>query len=170
MRKTIFAAVPVILFLQGCAPATPSYARTEPGWSVYSNDTYGYEIQYPEGFDRWPTGPEGQRDGASIRIAVKDRQSPVPVLDIRISPRTSEEEFTAASGKSVDFKIQPGAVSISGAPAKERIRFWKSNGEIAFVEIYLDGVVFQFAAASGLTDFHASEWWKIISTFRFLRK
>jgi hypothetical protein len=134
---------------------------------TYSNDAYGYEIQYPEAFDLWPTGPEGKRDGASIRIAIKDHQAPAPVLDIRISPRTPESEFSGTISPSIDLTAESEAVSINGVPAKEWNFFWKSNGEIAFVEIYLDGVVFQFAAGSGLTDFHTSQWWNIVSTFRF---
>jgi hypothetical protein len=166
MKRLLVAALLLLLFLPGCSAAQPAHATPQPGWILYANEKYGYEIQYPDGCDLWPTGPEGERDGASIRIGVKDRQAPVPVLDIQVEPRTPEAEFADAFVQSSDLRFESETVLIGKKPAKELTLYWKSNNEIAFVIIYLKGVVFQFSAEAGLQDFHASPWWEIISTFR----
>ncbi|MBN1438982.1 MAG: hypothetical protein JW929_06180 [Anaerolineales bacterium] len=166
IRILFFAALAGIFCLHGCASASPNRATPKPGWTVYANDLYGYEIQYPQGYALWPTGPEGGRDGANIRIALADRAAPAPVLDIRISPRTPESEFPGPAASSGQFQAEANEVLIGGRPAREWILFWKSTGEIAFVEILADGVVFQFAAGPGPADFHASEWRQIVATFR----
>jgi hypothetical protein len=157
----------VLVAAQGCSSLAASATTPKPGWTLYSNAAYGYEIQYPDGFVLYPTGPEERRDGASIRIAIKDHQAPVPVLDIRVSPRTPESEFPDAYVLSPDLTSKSATVTIGGAQAEELTLRWKRNDEIAFVEIFLDGVIFQLAAEPGMTDFRASEWWNIISTFRF---
>jgi hypothetical protein len=166
MKKFIFVPVLVLSLFQGCSPTTASETTPKPGWTVYSNAVYGYEIQYPEGYILWPTGPEDERDGASIRIALRDRQAPVPVLDIRVSPRTPETEFPNPYNPSADMTAESAKVMIGGIQADELILRWKAGGEIAFVELHLRGVLFQFAAGAGMPDFHTSEWWNIISTFR----
>jgi hypothetical protein len=167
MRKFLFATLPVLFLFSGCAPAAPRGAAPKPGWSVYSNKTYGYEIQYPKGFDLWPTGPEAEQDGANIRIAISGRQAAFPVLDILVSPRISGSEFAELIAPSADLTVESETVWIGGIQAEERVFYWKSTGEIALARIFLDGVVFHFTAEPGLTVFHTSVWWEIISTFRF---
>jgi hypothetical protein len=136
-------------------------------WNTYSNQKHGYEIKYPEGFDLWPTGPEGKRDGASIRIALKEHQALTPVLDVQINPRTSKEQFLKKIMKPKDMTLEIKSMMINGSEAKQAEFRWEVNKEIAFVHIHLNGVVFRFAAASGLKNFSDSQWWQIISKFRF---
>ena len=168
MRKYLFATLPVLFLFSGCSPAASSAKATKPGWTSYSNKTYGYAIEHPDGFDLWPTGPEGEQDGANIRIAIKNHQAAFPILDILAAPRTSESEFSDLIAPSAELAVESNTVRIGGLQAQERVFYWKSTGEIAMVRIFLDGVVFHFTAEPGLTAFHNSVWWEIISTFRFL--
>ena len=168
MRKFLLATLPVLILFSGCSPAASSGKASKPGWSVYSNKIHGYAIEYPDGFDLWPTGPEGQQDGANIRIAIKNRQAAFPVLDVLVDPRTSESEFSDLIAPSAELAVESATGWIGGLQAQERVFHWKSTGEIAMARVFLDGVVFHFTAEPGLTAFHTSVWWEIISTFRFL--
>jgi hypothetical protein len=59
-------------------------------------------------------------------------------------------------------------VEINGVPGERIESRWTSNGELAFIEINLEGVSFWFDAGPDPGDFYATPWWDIISTFRFV--
>ncbi len=69
-----------------------------------------------------------------------------------------------------DLTVAVTDFELSGRAAREATYHGKSNGELAFTEAYLDGVVFHFAAKAGTRDMHSTEWWAIISSFRFSKK
>lgn len=154
-----------ILILCACSQAKPPTLQYDSGWYTYRNYKYGYEIRYPEGFDLWETGEAGSRDGANIRVAIKEFAAPAPVLDISLRPDKSLRDLSPT----IDdfFTVSAGDVEINGMPG-ERIEYrWKSTGELAFIEFYLDRVLFRFDAGPDPGDFYATPWWDIISTFRF---
>jgi hypothetical protein len=93
---------------------------------------------------------------ASTRIAIRGRQPPFPVLDIRIDPRHPESGFPDGTSPAADFPAETGPLEIGGQSARETAHRRAANGEIAFVFLWLDGVVFHFAAEPGLQDFRAS--------------
>jgi hypothetical protein len=144
--------------------------KSPAAWQVYSNSKYGYELRFPKGFEVRPTGPEGRRDGATIRVARKEHATPIPVLDITVHPKTAHAGFPRLPAELKDFTVTVNEIHLGGKPAKEAIYRWTSNGEIAFSEVYLDGIVFHVAAAPGTMDMHKTEWWEIISSFRLIDK
>jgi hypothetical protein len=58
-------------------------------------------------------------------------------------------------------------VEINGVPGERIESRWTSNGELAFIEINLEGVSFRFAAGPDPGDFYVTPWREIICTFRF---
>lgn len=167
MKKRLLALALASSFGAACAPEGSSTVRGESGWWVYSNARYGYQISYPEEYDLWPTGPEGQRDGATIRIARKNYAAPVPVLDVVIDPGESLRE-SVVGVELVDMTAEVIDVNLGGKPGKQLALRWKANGELALVELSLDGVLFVFDPAPGLDEFEGTLWWEIASSFRFL--
>jgi hypothetical protein len=165
--KTLRPIVLVALcVLCGCSRAVPTTVPREPGWVTYTNAKYGYEVQYPPDYEAWPTGPEGAQDGASLRVGYKEYAALTPMLDILVAPRTPPDGFPTLGTEVADMTVSVGDVTIEGRAAKEAGYRWEANGELAFVEVYLDGVVFRFMAPAGLQDFHDTPWWEIISSFR----
>lgn len=139
--------------------------RDSAQWNTYRNAKYGYEIQYPEGFEVWPTGPVGERDGRAIRVARKEYAAPTPVLDIHI--QVSMATFDSLTSiEAPDMDIMAGDIEIDGAPAREVTYRWKSNGDVVFVSLYFRGALIEFHAPSGVGDVHETVWWQVISTFR----
>jgi hypothetical protein len=166
--KTTPPSVLLALFaLCGCSTGIPTTLQPESTWSTYVNDKYGYSIQYPQGYDLWATGREGARDGATIRIGLKEYEAPAPVLDIQIEPRTPKDQFPSLPIQLSQMTASVTEVQLKGIPASIAEYRWKVTKELAFVEVYYAGVVFRFTAASGLNDFQETPWWAIITTFRF---
>ncbi|MGH7587122.1 MAG: DUF3224 domain-containing protein [Gemmatimonadota bacterium] len=135
-------------------------------WHTYTNNRYGYEIRHPDGFDLWPTGPEGERDGATLRIARKEYAAPAPVLDIDVRYGEAHPEPAPAASPGMDVAIVDHR--INGVDARQITYRWESNGEIAFLEVHRSGVLFRFQAGVDFFDIRDTIWWEIISTFRFL--
>jgi hypothetical protein len=128
-------------------------------------------IQYPDGFAVWATGVEGERDGASLRVAFKDYAAPVPVLDIQVHPKTAKDKFPTLGSEPKGLTVSILDVYLNGVAGKEADYHWTSTGELAFSDIDLDGVViFHFASGSGMKDLHGTQWWEIICSFRFVKK
>jgi hypothetical protein len=157
-------------FLIMCAPAllcacAPASLRYEAGEYIYHNRRYDYEIRYPDGFDLWATGPEGRRDGRSIRIALKDHAAPTPVLDIQVYPRAPAPS-PPPGYQLVDLTVAVAEVVVAGRSGEQVEYRWKESGDLAFFEVYLDGVYFTFQAGPGVRDIRDTAWWKIISSFR----
>lgn len=133
-------------------------------WQVYRNARYGYEIRYPNGFELWPTGPVGERDGRAVRIALREHAAPVPVLDVRVLSETAAEPWAAADLPDMDVALAD--VEVNGVRSIEVTYRWKVNGDIAFVDWHVQDTLIQFHAQPGLRDVRETVWWKIISTFR----
>ncbi len=152
--------------LCACAPAVRTTVQAAPGWTLYRNSKYGYEIQYPEGYDLWETGPENARDGASIRIGLKEYQALAPMLYVQIEPRSEAADFPNLPASSADLRIEMSDVAVNGVAAKQAAYYWTQNGNLAFVQINMQGVLFRFSAGPGASRFHNTPWWAIISTFR----
>jgi hypothetical protein len=166
----------VLLLLLGIsAPALgaehgPEAVANTSDWHTYKNTKYGYEIRYPDGFELWATGREGQRDGGRIRIALKERTAPTPVLDIyvRYDVTTNPEHMLEAEPPSMAVAFED--TEIYGEPTRQLTYRWKESGHIALLEVRRPGVLFRFHPSPGLLDIRNTPWAKIISTFRFLDK
>ncbi len=166
MHIKFFLIASCLLISSGCDWVKGPSPYALKGWSRYKNISYGYEIYYPDKYDLWPTGPEGRRDGFSIRIAYKDYEAPVPVLDIQISPKVTRDEFEVSYGQLDDMDLTSSRRQIDSREGIQKEYRWKSNGETSLVAIYLDGMVFNFMAGSGIANFQETEWWMIVSSFR----
>ncbi len=134
-------------------------------WQTYRNDKYGYEIRYPTDFEVWPTGPSGERDGRTIRIARREYSAPTPVLDIRAQARMPNLD-TLGDVEIPNMGLSVDNVTINGLAALELTYRWKANGDIAFVHFHVGDVLIEFDAGAGLRDIRETPWWWIISTFR----
>jgi len=167
MKRTLLAILLALCILCGCARARTATPPREPGWSTYTNDKYSYELQFPPGYEVGATGPEEARDGARLRVGYKEYAALTPMLDIQVAPKTPLERFPALGSAVPDMTVSVQDVVIDGLAAKEAEYRWQANDELAYVEVYLDGVVFWFAASAGLHDFHETPWWQIISSFRW---
>ncbi len=170
MRKQLpLILMLTVLVFTGCAKEENAQTTHNSGWYTYRNNEYQYEIQYPDGFDLWPTGPEGERDGKAIRIGLFEYAAPTPVLDIQIRPTKSWED--APIGAEInDMIVTIDDVDVNGLAGKQVEYRWESSEELLIVELYLDDVLFNFQARSGSDtyDFQDTEWWEIVNTFHFL--
>ena len=166
MRVWQAAMLATMIALSACA-TPPSAAH--PGWHIYRNSLYGYEISYPDGYDLWATGTQEQRDGSAFRIGFKEYQAPVPVLDVKIQPRTAAAALPTLGMQVPDMDVDMRDVMVNGVVAREAQYRWKGSRDLGFVEVHMRGAVFEFTAAAGTTDFHKTDWWAIISTFRFIK-
>ena len=162
----------VLLLLSGCAPGCGHGSAEEPttaGWQVYRNEQHGYEIRYPDGYELWPTGPKGRRDGASVRIALKEHAAPAPVLDVHVGAAAAKYGLPEDEGSS-DMEAVADEIEINGLAARVVSWRWKENQEIVFVNVSTPEVLFQFHAAPGLSSMRDTVWWEIVSTFRLLKE
>ncbi len=169
-RMLSVLAVLGLMAASSCAPQAATRRQIDTGWTVYSNSKYGYEISYPQGYDLWETGLEGERDGASIRIGLTEYQALTPMLDVEIEPRMGTDEFARVPADLKDLRLQVEDIQLGGAAAKQAEYHWVQDGDLAFVEINLEGVLFRFAAGPGMRELRNTPWWEIISTFRFTKK
>ncbi len=145
-------------------------APIHPDWQLYYNPEYGYQIEYPAGYDLWDTGPEGARDGATIRISLHEYQAITPALDVHVAPDTTSGRFPPLGMQPQELTTELEDISLNGVTASEVRYLWKATGDLAYVDIDLDGVLFVFMAGPSMTgEFHESEWYAIISTFRFTK-
>lgn len=142
--------------------------RDVSGWSIYRNAKYGYQIAYPDGYVLWETGREGERDGRSIRIGLKDYAALTPVLEVQVHPERSLYE-RSAGGELRDMQVEVMDIDLAGLPARQVEFRFKTTGDLAFVEIHRDDALFLFHAAAGLREFEGTVWWKIVSTFQLQR-
>jgi hypothetical protein len=105
-------------------------------------------------------------DLTSGRPAIKEFAAPALVLDISVESNVPLKEVSPSTDDF--FTVSSDPVEINGLPG-ERIKYhWKSNGELAFIEIHVDRASFRFDAGPDPGDFYATPWWQIISTFRFV--
>ena len=144
----------------------PAAAQDVANWSTYENAEYGYSIRFPDGYDGWPTGPVGQRDGRSIRIGRSEYAAPTPVMDIHLRPEALCSD-PLSDIESNDMESDVVDVDVNGDPAREVTLRWRENGEIVFVDLCVRDALVQFHAAPGLTDFQDTIWWTILSTLEF---
>jgi hypothetical protein len=155
-------------YASGCGQVSAEETTTAD-WQVYRNEQYGYEIRYPDGYELWPTGPEGRRDGASVRIAVKEHSAPAPVLDVHVGAAAAK--FGLPEDEVVpDMEAVVDEVEINGLAVRVVSWRWKENREIVFVDVFAPQVLLQFHAAPGLSSMRETVWWEIVGTFRFLKE
>lgn len=168
MKTFLLTISLTLVVLASCSADKSETPQLKNGWQIYTNSKYGYEIQYPDGFELWATGLESERDGARIRIAFKEYAAPAPVLDIQVEPRVPLEQFPTLGAEVPKLTVRVEDILVNGRPAKQAQYHWAEGGDLAFAEIYLEGVIFRFDAAAGTRDFQEeTQWWAIISTFRF---
>jgi hypothetical protein len=169
MKKIIINTIVKMVFFSvlivSCSKASEMKKYDELGWNKYSNAKYGYEIYYPNDCALWPTGTEPERDGATIRIALKDHEALVPFLDVSIEPRVSTEEFLKSWNEIKDMTLERSEVVIDGISAIIIEYRWKINGNIAYINILRDGITFSFHAGGGISNFEETKWWEIINSF-----
>lgn len=166
-KAALVYSVLLICGSSGCTPPPPSLSRDESGWWIYRNAKYGYRIGHPEGYELWATGPEGERDGRSIRIGIENYAAPTPVLDVVLGPAVRIYETLAAGKPPKDMRVEVRAIEMGGGPARLVEFRWKSTGDLAIVEIHGPDVLFQFHAQPGLREFRGTIWWQIVSSFQF---
>lgn len=166
MNSRVLVVVAIAALLQGCSSA-PTQVPVTPGWHLYRNIKYGYEIQYPDGYEVRETGLEEERDGASIRIALYEYAALTPCLDVQVGAEAQAGTFPPFGMQPKDLEVSITDVTVGGRAAKEAAYRWKANGDLAFVFVELEGANFTFMAAPHTADLHATEWWSILSTFRF---
>jgi hypothetical protein len=166
MKSLRIAMSLAVVALCGCSTTTPAPQTPRPGWHVYTDSKYGYEIQYPDGMEVLATGTDPERDGQTIRIGFKEYAALAPALHIQVEPRTPEDQFPKLGTQVSGFTVSVDDIQVNGRPARQAQYHWTENGDLAFAEIYLEGVVFFFDAAAGVRDFQDTEWWAIVSTFR----
>ncbi len=164
-RATFSIGVSLVVVRGALALATP-FQQPDSGWHTYSNGEYGYVIQYPSGYELRVTGPEGERDGATILIVRERYTALAPALYIQIEPRTPEEGFPSLGTEIVDMTVHLDDVRINDLPARRAQYRWKANDDLAFVEVLLEGVLFRFDAAPGTREFPETPWGAIVATFR----
>ena len=162
MKRTLTATLLACGSL-GCASqrTTPP---AEPGWSIYRNAKYGYEIAYPDGYEVRPARREGERDARRIRIGLKEYAAPTPVLDIELDPADSFYELGRRKTLK-DMRLEVVDLELGGRPARQVVFRWVSTDEIAFVEIHQEGALLRFQAPPGLEKFEGTVWWKIAFSF-----
>jgi len=164
-RIRAFGVLAVLL----CGCSLQAAPRVHPDWQFYFNRKYGYQIEYPAGYDLWETGLEGEQDGARIRIGLHEYQAVTPALDVLILPETAAARFPPLGMQPVDLTLRVQDIDLNGLPARRAEYRWKANGRLAYMDIEMDRVVFQFMAGPETRDFYATDWWSIIQTFRFAR-
>ncbi len=157
-----------VLFLSAFPRVLAPAGRAQEGWRVYVNERYGYEIRYPDTHDLWPTGPEGERDGRSIRVAIKEFQAPRPILDLRVFPPPDMPEGKEAPGPDLARDDEP--VIIGGIAGRLLTYRWKKTGAVSLVRVVLPGAMFTYQPPVGARDVRGSVWWKIIESFRWIPK
>ena len=151
------------LLILSAACATPG----APDWQRHRNARYGYELRVPPGFEAFPTGSEGERDGSTLRVARVEYAAPAPVLDVRVWPPTRRDAFPALGTNLPGMGLTVEEVDLAGKAAVLAQYRWPS-GDLAFAELWLDGMVFHFSAGAATKDVRETEWWGIIRTFRRL--
>lgn len=166
MKRAVTVSVLLICGCLGCASPRPPTSRDESGWSIYRNAKYGYQIGYPEGYELRVTGREDERDGRTIRIAWKEYAALTPALHVTLDPTSSRYEVTAGKGMK-DMRVEVVDTEIGGRPARQVEFRWRATGDLAFVEIHREGVLFQFDASPGLREFGGTVWSEIVSSFEF---
>ncbi len=168
MIARLSAILALAAFLSGCSPSWT--APTHPGWHLYHNDKYGYQIEYPDGYGLWKTGPQGEQDGASIRISLHEYQALTPALDVHLMPSEAAQRYPPLGIGPQDLSMELQDITLNAVTASEVRYRWKATGDLAYVDIDLDGVLFAFMAGPSMSeDFQESEWYAIISTFRFTK-
>ncbi len=168
MITRLFALTVLAATLGACGPTRN--APVHPDWHLYRNSQYGYQIEYPDGYDLWETGLQGERDGASISISLHEYQALGPALSVVISPKTASRPISPMGILPQDVSMQQRDIVLNGLNAHEVQYRWKATGDLAFVDIDLDGVLFEFLAGPSMTsDLHETQWYEIISTFRFTK-
>jgi len=170
--RWIVTVAALVLAGAGWVDAAPNQADpSTPGWHVYRNNTYRYEIAYPPGYELWPTGPKSQRDGRNIRIGRENHSALTPMLDVEVSPRTPAQSFPMPlPDLRPDLVLITEDIDLNGRPARRAVYRWKESGDLSLVVVYRDGVVFRFMASHGMREIDRSDWWQIIASFRERRK
>ena len=112
----------------------------------------------------FPTGAEGQRDGSTVRVALQGYAAPAPVLDVRVGPAAAHDGLPETAVP--DLTVASVDADINGLRLRQVTYRWKSNGEIAFVELRGPNVILQFQAGAGLVEVRDTIWWHIMSSFR----
>jgi hypothetical protein len=157
----------VLLVLTAMAGAQTPEATGSGEWQTSRNLKYGYEIRFPANFEAWPTGPKGERDGRTIRIARKEFAAAAPVLDIRIRAE-NDMARSRSDFESPELKLTREQLVINHAPAVQITGRWSVNDEVAFVDLFIGKALIEFQAPPGLHSIDDTVWWEIISTFRLL--
>lgn len=152
-------------------------------WHTYRNDTYGYEIRYPEPYEADVTRPGNERDGKIIRIAMKriTRQHGI-VLEIHpdlslqrimeqmgprmMAPGLEEIERGDVAVDTELSRILWQSTTVNGAPAVKMEASFVQNGELHMSQLFMDQAVMtvDFWPFAGFDEELAE---RIVSTFRW---
>jgi hypothetical protein len=162
-------AVLAIAFMASVCAAEPPASAVPPSWLRYANAKYGYELWYPPHLELRVAGPEGQRDGAWIRIGPPNIASAYPALNLEVFPPPPGPAIGAAAPPPLlDHVVNTRPVTIGGMTGTLTERRFRANGLLALVTVELGDFRFIFLADPKTQAFEGSEWGQIVSSFRTL--
>jgi hypothetical protein len=138
---------------------------TTQAWSTYQNGLYGYELRHPQHFEVRPTGPEGERDGRSIRVAQREYAAPTPVLHVHVGQ--SSDSIAVLSSAAPGLTATTTPVDVAGRPGRQTIYRWRANGDIFMIDARAPGVVMILEPGAGTRAIEGTVWEEIIRSFRF---
>ena len=147
------------------AQQASAVAKDTSEWQVHRSEKFGYEIRYPQGFEAWLTGREGERDGGAIRIGLKEFAAAAPMLDVSVGTRMAR----GLPPNPPQLNTLERDAVINGVRFREITYRWKANGEIAFVELRHSTALLVFHAPAGTQNLHGTVWSAIMSTFTFVK-
>jgi len=173
MRKLLFALIIVV---------GPALAQSAEKWQTYRNDKYNYEVRYPASYEMIITGAEEERDGRTIRIALKG-DTRMNGIDINIHPGMALEQIMSEIKAPELSALEPGPVDITtklhrltwqkdrihDMPAIRMLARSAENGELFMISLVINQVVFiaHLLPDRGLDEKVAEQ---IILTFNLLNE
>lgn len=172
--KRLVAALMVVV--------APTMAFSAEKWQTYANDKYKYEVQYPDSYELIVTGPKNDRDGKTVRIALKEITR-LHGIDIEIHPGMSLEQIMSKIKAPRPDEIESGNVTIDtklhkitwrktttkNVPAVQMQARSAENGHLLLTSLIMDRVVItaHLWPEGGLDEEFVE---RIISTFKWKTK
>lgn len=154
---------------------TTTLSQTEipAEWKTYTNDQYGFEIQYPP---KW--GVEIDSTSGDLNIVDKSQLNKAYGtfrLVLTISPKKADsieswfEKNIAPSYNEANITPAYKNITINGIDARELPTTISEGGCDRSVALYSNKVVFQISRNSGTCDYDENTINSVFSSFKFIR-